>query len=144
MQTIFSTSDVPPADAFEYWLDVACARIIRHESEPVDPDHFYAELKAASLADLSLLAWKMAPAIGRVSRSDAARPKWVIFAKPGYRGTAFINERINLKALKLFENSSRLHATVMRCCFCSNRSAVTPLPEGCRSTLLRYYAFARG
>jgi hypothetical protein len=31
-----------------------------------------------------------------------------------YRGTAFIKERINIKALKLLENLSRLHATVMR------------------------------
>ena len=32
----------------------------------------------------------------------------------GYRGTAFLKERINLKALKLLENFSRLHAAVMR------------------------------
>jgi hypothetical protein len=61
MRTIFSTADVPRADAFAYWHDIACARIIAHESELVDPDNFYAELKAASLADLSLLVWTVAP-----------------------------------------------------------------------------------
>jgi AraC family transcriptional regulator, positive regulator of tynA and feaB len=70
MRTIFSTADVPRADAFAYWHDIACARIIAHESELVDPDNFYAELKAASLADLSLLVWTVAPVSGRFARSD--------------------------------------------------------------------------
>ena len=53
-----------------------------------------------------------------------------------YRGTAFIKDRINLNALKLLENFSRLacHGDALVFLFC--RSPVTPLPERRRNPLL--------
>ena len=58
--------------------------------------------------------------------------------------TAFLKERINLKALKLLESCSRLacHGDALVFLFC--RCPVTPLPERSRNTLLRYYAVAGG
>jgi AraC-like DNA-binding protein len=70
MQTIITTAGMPPRDAFEYWHDVACAKLIKHESDPLNRTNFYAEMKAGALADLTLLAYKTAGATGRSSRGD--------------------------------------------------------------------------
>ena len=70
MQTILSTAGMRPNEAFEYWMDVACARIIKHQSEPLDRHNFYAEIKAGSLADLSILTWQTAPTVCRNKRDD--------------------------------------------------------------------------
>ena len=61
-----------------------------------------------------------------------------------YRGTAFIKERINLKALKLLEKFLAPACCCDALVFLFYRSPVTPLPERRRNTLLRYYAFAPG
>ena len=53
-----------------------------------------------------------------------------------YRGTAFLKERINLKALKLLESCSRLACQGNALVFLFYRSPVTPLPERRRNTLL--------
>ena len=75
-------------------------------------------------------------------------PRQCVHLRSGvYRGTAFLKERINLKALKLLESCSRLLASSCHCdalVFLFYRSPVTPLPERSRNTLLRYYAFACG
>ena len=65
-------------------------------------------------------------------------------SKQRHRGTAFIKERINLKALKLLESCSRLACHCDALVFLFYRSPVTPLPERRRNTLLRYYAVAGG
>ena len=70
MQTILTTAGMPPRDAFEYWHDVACAKLIKHKSNPLNRDNFCAEMKVGALADLTLLAYKTAGATGRSSRSD--------------------------------------------------------------------------
>ena len=61
-----------------------------------------------------------------------------------HRGTAFIKERININALKLRENFSRLACHCDALVFLFYRSPVTPLPERSRNTLLSVYAFACG
>ena len=53
-----------------------------------------------------------------------------------YRGTAFLKERINLKALKLLGSCSRLACRCDALVFLFYRSPVTPLPERRRNTLL--------
>ena len=73
-------------------------------------------------------------------------PNWPLFSDAGanairaldlrYRGTAFIKERINLNALKLLENFSRLACHCDALVFLFYRSPVTPLPERRRNTLL--------
>ena len=55
---------------------------------------------------------------------------------PRYRGTAFIKDRINLNALKLLENFSRLACHCDALVFLFYRGPVTQLPECRRNTLL--------
>ena len=57
-------------------------------------------------------------------------------ASQQYRGTAFIKDRINLNALKLLVNFSRLACHCDELVFLFYRSPVTPLPERRRNTLL--------
>jgi AraC-like DNA-binding protein len=64
MRTILTTTGMPAKQAFEYWMDVV-GRMFRHQSEPVDRHHFYAELNVGALADLAVWAWRLAPRIGR-------------------------------------------------------------------------------
>jgi AraC-like DNA-binding protein len=61
MQTIITTAGMPPRDAFEYWYDVACAKIIKHEAKPLDRTNFHAELTGGALADLWVFNFKLAP-----------------------------------------------------------------------------------
>ena len=70
MQTILTTAGMPPRDAFEYWHDVACAKLIKLQADPLDPNDFYAEMKAGALADLAVLAYKTAKATGCSSYGD--------------------------------------------------------------------------
>jgi len=65
VQTIFSTTDVPQADAFDYWVD-AIRTIYRHDVEAVgDRRDWYGEMKAGSLGDMTLVTWQAAPWISR-------------------------------------------------------------------------------
>jgi len=65
VQTIFSTADVPQAEAFDYWVD-AIRTIYRHDVEAVgDRRDWYGEMKAGSLGDVTLATWQAAPWISR-------------------------------------------------------------------------------
>jgi AraC family transcriptional regulator, positive regulator of tynA and feaB len=55
MQTMLTTAGMPPRDAFDYWHDIFSAKILKHESEPLDRNCFSATLKIGELGDLSLL-----------------------------------------------------------------------------------------
>ena len=70
MRTVFSTVDVPSAEAFDYWQDVACANIQKAERETFDRRNFYGELKAGTLGDVSILAWQSAPSVSRCYGTD--------------------------------------------------------------------------
>jgi AraC-like DNA-binding protein len=70
MQTILSTEGMRPADAFEYWMDVACKKIIEHTADPFDRQNFSAEVNAGSLADLTILNWRQGPVSGHNKRGD--------------------------------------------------------------------------
>jgi len=63
MRTIFSTAVVPQAEAFDYWMDVACANVIRHSAQPLDRQNFFARLAVGTLADLDVFAWLLAPVL---------------------------------------------------------------------------------
>ena len=67
MQTIFSTADVPQAEAFGCWLDVVHANLHqRHDVEALgDWRDWYGELKAGTLGDLTPAAWQAAPGLTR-------------------------------------------------------------------------------
>ena len=70
MRTIFSTADVPRAEAFDYWMEVACANIANHEVEPLDRRAFSAWMQAESLADLPIARWSSAPHNARAGSND--------------------------------------------------------------------------
>jgi len=70
MQTVFSTADVPPAEAFDYWMDVACANIQKAERETLDRRSFYADLQAGVLGVVAILAWQSAPSFSRCYGTD--------------------------------------------------------------------------
>jgi AraC family transcriptional activator of tynA and feaB len=61
MQTVFSTADVHPRDAFDYWHETLCKKIIRHDCTPEARQDFHAELQSASLGDIDLVRYESAP-----------------------------------------------------------------------------------
>jgi len=61
MQTIFSTADVLPAEAYDYWMDVTRRNISNNSLKTFDPSNFHGALKAGSLADLSFVQWRGSP-----------------------------------------------------------------------------------
>ena len=70
MQTIFSTSDVPLADAFAYWRD-SCDKFIRPDYfNVIDRSGFQAHLLAGSLGDLAVMEWRIAPVIARNTNGE--------------------------------------------------------------------------
>ena len=94
-----------------------------------------------AIAKLDRLARNVAFISNLMESGVDPQHRYVSFA---YRGTAFLKERINLKALKLLESCSRLACHCDALVFLFYRSPVTPLPERSRNTLLRYYAVAGG
>jgi len=67
LQRILTTANLTPRAAFEFWYDVACAKIIKHEAKPLDRNNFHAELMGGALADLSVFSTKIAPVTVRSS-----------------------------------------------------------------------------
>jgi AraC-like DNA-binding protein len=61
MRTIFSTANVAPAEAFDYWNDAAQANIAKNRIETDDRRTFKAELRTGSLAGLSIANWQASP-----------------------------------------------------------------------------------
>src|SRR5260370_19878514 len=61
MQTVFSTADVHPRDAFDYWHEILCKKVVRHDCTPEARQAFRATLQSASLADIDLVYYESAP-----------------------------------------------------------------------------------
>ena len=55
MQKLFSTDEVRPRDRFSYQHDVACQRIVKHDSEPLSRQTFRASMQWSGVADSELL-----------------------------------------------------------------------------------------
>jgi AraC family transcriptional regulator, positive regulator of tynA and feaB len=71
MQTILDTAGLPPAEAFDFWMDVACDRLSASRAmAPHDRRSFSAEFSADALADLPVVHWRMAPIDSRSSSRD--------------------------------------------------------------------------
>jgi AraC-like DNA-binding protein len=73
MDTIFSTDTVHPRDRFDCWHEVACKRIVGHHSRALSALGFEAHLEAASLADLSLVAFQNSPMDVARTKDDIAQ-----------------------------------------------------------------------
>ena len=61
MKTFFSTMEVNPRDRFEFWHDVACKNLVRHDSIPENRHAFQAELQAGALAEVGLVLFENTP-----------------------------------------------------------------------------------
>ena len=70
MQTIFSTSGVRTAEAFDSFMAFVRANLENTVTAEVFGEQFYAHLKTGRLADISIAAWKCPRGISRSSRGD--------------------------------------------------------------------------
>jgi AraC family transcriptional activator of tynA and feaB len=61
MKTVVSTADVHPRDAFDYWHEILCKKVVRHDCTPEARQGFCANLQSASLADIDLVQYESAP-----------------------------------------------------------------------------------
>ena len=61
MKTVFSTADVHPRDAYDYWHEVLCKKVLEHDCMPESRQAFQAELQAGTLSDIGLVLYKSTP-----------------------------------------------------------------------------------
>jgi AraC family transcriptional activator of tynA and feaB len=61
VKTIFTTEEVNARDRFSYWHEVACKRIVEHQSRPHSRQSFEATLQAGTIAELDLLTLDVSP-----------------------------------------------------------------------------------
>jgi AraC family transcriptional activator of tynA and feaB len=61
VETVFSTADVHQRDAFDYWHEILCRKVIRHDCTPQDRRAFRAKVQSASLADIDLVQYESTP-----------------------------------------------------------------------------------
>src|ERR1700716_2167276 len=61
MEKLFSTKDVQPRDRFAYWHEVACRKILKHDSQPQCRLKFRAALQTGMLADVELFLFQNSP-----------------------------------------------------------------------------------
>jgi AraC-like DNA-binding protein len=73
METLFSTNDVHPRDRFDYWHQIACCKVVNHDSRPECRATFHATLQADLLADIGLVLFENAPMTVTRTRRQVAR-----------------------------------------------------------------------
>jgi AraC family transcriptional activator of tynA and feaB len=73
MKTLLSTNDIHPRDRFDYWREVLCRRIVRHDCTPEVRQDFRAELQAGTLADIDLVCYASTPMQNDVTMRHVAR-----------------------------------------------------------------------
>jgi AraC family transcriptional activator of tynA and feaB len=61
VKTVFSTADVHPRDAYDYWHEVLCKKVLEHDCTPESRQAFQAELQAGTLSDIGLVLYKSTP-----------------------------------------------------------------------------------
>lgn len=61
MERLFSTDTVHPRDRFDYWHDVACQNVLKHDLQPECRVKFQAAIYAGRLADLGLVLFDNSP-----------------------------------------------------------------------------------
>jgi AraC-like DNA-binding protein len=73
VKTVFSTSDVHPRDAFDYWHEILCKKMVPHACMPRDRHAFRAEIQSASLADIDLVYYESSPMQNDVTAHHVAQ-----------------------------------------------------------------------
>jgi AraC family transcriptional regulator, positive regulator of tynA and feaB len=67
VKTVFSTADVHQRDAFDYWHEILCKKVVRHDCTPERRQTFRAELQSTSLADIDLVYYESSPMLNDVT-----------------------------------------------------------------------------
>jgi len=73
MNTVFSTTGVHPHEAFDYWHEELCRKVIRHDCYPEDRSTFQAQLQSTSLAGAGLFYFASTPIQYDVADRHAAQ-----------------------------------------------------------------------
>jgi AraC family transcriptional regulator, positive regulator of tynA and feaB len=73
MRTLVSTDDVHPRDRFDYWHEMLCRRVVRHDCTPEARQDFRAELQVGALADIDLVCYESTPMQNDVTMRHVAR-----------------------------------------------------------------------
>ena len=72
MEKLFSTDAVHPRDRFDYWHDIACRKILDHDSQPECRPKFQAAIYAGRLADIGIIRFDNSPmGVSRTPRQIA-------------------------------------------------------------------------
>lgn len=61
MKTVFSTAAVHPRHAYDYWHEVLCKQVVKHDCRVESRHGFWAELQAGAVADIELVGYANAP-----------------------------------------------------------------------------------
>src|SRR6185312_7248331 len=75
MDRIFSTAGLHARDRFDCWHEIACKKIVGHESRPLSRPVFEAELEAARLAETQLIVFRNSSMDVTRTRQDITRAK---------------------------------------------------------------------
>jgi AraC family transcriptional activator of tynA and feaB len=93
METLFSTRDVRPRDRFDYWHEVACRNIIKHDSQPECRLKFQATMQKGMLADVELFLFKNSSMdVARTPRQIAQATDNAIFVCQQLSGTLALEQ----------------------------------------------------
>jgi AraC-like DNA-binding protein len=67
VKTVFSTADVHQRDAFDYWHEILCKKVVRHDCMPEHRPTFRAKLQSKSLADIDFVYYDSSPMLNNVT-----------------------------------------------------------------------------
>jgi AraC family transcriptional activator of tynA and feaB len=67
VKTVFSTADVHRRDAFDYWHEMLCKKVIRHDCTVERRQTFGAQLQSTPLADVDLVCYESSPMLNDVT-----------------------------------------------------------------------------
>ena len=109
MQTIFTTADVPPRDAFDYWMDVVRTKFIKCSIATADRLCFQGDIKAGTVGELHMFASTAVTASAPIiTRSDGGSDDLLLFCpRSRWQLESFDQQRreINPRTLLLVDDS---------------------------------------
>lgn len=93
MKRLFSTADVHPRDRFDYWHEIACQKIVMHDSKPQCRQRFQSSIQAAALADAELIQFDNSPMeVWRTRKQVASGPSDSLFVCLQLRGDLVLEQ----------------------------------------------------
>jgi AraC family transcriptional activator of tynA and feaB len=61
VRTVFSTADVHQRDAFDYWHEILCKKVVPHDCTPEGRYPFHAKIQSVPFADIDLVRYESSP-----------------------------------------------------------------------------------